>query len=75
MRRSSIVTPNTLQRSPQKRANEGYSDFTAAELYCPKCKQAMPVRERLLLVIPGGDVFDYTCSQCGTSLGRRNTAG
>ncbi len=50
---------------------EAYRDFTATELYCPKCRQAMAVREKMLLVLPDGDLFDYVCSKCGTSVGSR----
>lgn len=36
----------------------------------------MPVRERLLLVLPDRDIFDYLCTGCGSSVGRREvTAG
>ena len=31
----------------------------------------MPVRERLLLVLPYREIFDYLCSGCGSSVGRR----
>ena len=54
------------QQQPQ------YRELSATELYCPKCKQAMPVRERLLLVLPTGqDLYDYACTQCGESLGQK----
>ncbi len=29
-----------------------FENFTASSLYCDKCKATMPVRERLLLVLP-----------------------
>ena len=36
----------------------------------------MPVRERLLLVLPDREIFDYLCTGCGLSVGRREiTAG
>ena len=36
----------------------------------------MPVRERLLLVLPDREIFDYLCTACGSSVGRREvTAG
>ena len=31
----------------------------------------MPVRERLLLVLPDREIFDYLCTECGSSVGRR----
>ena len=49
----------------------GYKEFSASQLYCPKCKRAMPVREKLLLVLGDGDLYDYSCVQCGSSLGSR----
>jgi hypothetical protein len=53
-----------------------FENFTASSLYCQKCKAAMPVRERLLLVLPDREIFEYLCSSCGASVGRREiTAG
>ncbi len=48
---------------------DSFSEFDATELYCPKCKRAVPVRKRLLIVLPEGDKYDYFCSICGTSVG------
>ncbi len=53
-----------------------FENLTATQLYCRKCKEQMPVRERLLLVLPGKELFDYACKRCGESLGQREvTAG
>jgi hypothetical protein len=53
-----------------------FENFTASSLYCEKCKVAKPVRERLLLVLPDREIFDYLCTECGSSVGRREvTAG
>ena len=36
----------------------------------------MPVRERLLLVLPDKEIYDYLCTGCADSLGQREvTAG
>jgi hypothetical protein len=48
-----------------------FGSFIASELYCPKCKSAQPVREKLLLVLPSGELHEYLCSRCATSLGER----
>ncbi len=48
-----------------------YKNFSASELYCAKCKRAMPVREKLLLSLPSGDMYDYICTGCGSSLGTK----
>jgi hypothetical protein len=31
----------------------------------------MPVRERLLLVLPDGELYDYTCQGCNSSVGSK----
>ncbi len=31
----------------------------------------MTVRERLFLVLPGKEIYDYLCTGCGASLGQR----
>ncbi len=61
------------QRQQTKEKAAGYEAFSATELYCPTCKQSMPVKEKMLLALPSGDLFDYCCSRCGTSLGTRQT--
>lgn len=55
----------------QAQGQAQYKDFTATQLFCPKCRQATPVRERLLLVLPDGDLYEYRCAYCGTSLGEK----
>jgi hypothetical protein len=36
----------------------------------------MPVRERLLLILPDKEIYDYLCTGCADSLGQREvTAG
>ena len=52
-----------------------FGSFTASELYCPRCKSAQPVRERLLLVLPSGELYEFLCSRCATSLGKRTVTG
>ena len=55
--------------------SQQFGAFTASELYCPKCKRAQPVREKLLLVLPSGELHEYLCSDCGSSLGERTVTG
>jgi hypothetical protein len=40
-------------------------------LYCSRCKAAQPVRDRLLLVLPDGELWEYLCATCGASVGTR----
>jgi hypothetical protein len=57
-------------------SQQQFESLTASSLYCDKCKSAMPVRERLLLILPEKEIFDYLCTGCGSSVGQREvTAG
>jgi hypothetical protein len=57
--------------SGQTDGSDVYKDFDATELYCPKCKQAVPVRKRLLLVLPEGDKYEYLCAYCAGTVGTK----
>jgi hypothetical protein len=48
-----------------------FENMTATQLYCNNCKRAMPVKERLLLILPDGNLHDYYCLGCGTSVGKK----
>ncbi len=48
-----------------------YDQFNAVELFCPSCRIATPTRERLLLVLPDGDLYEYRCAECGTQVGKK----
>ena len=52
-------------------SQQQFENFTASSLYCEKCKTAMPVRERLLLILPDKEIFDYLCTGCASSVGQR----
>jgi len=57
-------------------SQQQFENFTASTLYCEKCRATTPVREKLLLVLPDREVFDYLCTKCGSSVGQREvTAG
>jgi methionyl-tRNA synthetase len=56
----------------EKKEDSGvFKEFDATQLYCPKCKAAMPVRKRLLLILPEGDKYEYKCANCAESLGTK----
>jgi hypothetical protein len=44
---------------------ESFREFEAASLFCTRCQRPMPVRKKLLLVLPTGNTYDYVCSGCG----------
>jgi hypothetical protein len=60
-----------LQQRPSPEQQDSFEEFEATELYCPNCKQAVPVRRRLLLVLPEGDKYEYLCAFCLTSVGTK----
>ena len=51
--------------------SQQFGQFTASELYCPKCKRAQPVREKLLLILPSGALHEFLCTGCGSPLAKR----
>jgi hypothetical protein len=53
---------------------EQFESFKASRLYCRRCAKSMPVRERLLLVLPEKDLYEYLCTGCGDSLGEREVS-
>lgn len=48
-----------------------FEQLQAAALFCDRCRVARPVRERLLLVLPDGELREYLCAACGRSVGSR----
>ncbi len=52
-------------------AGEQFEEFQASVLFCGRCRQPRPVRERLLLILPAGELHEYLCSVCGSSVGSR----
>ncbi len=48
-----------------------YKDFDATELFCPRCRRAVPVRKCLLLVLPEGEKFEYLCAHCSSTVGTK----
>lgn len=48
-----------------------FDQLQASVLFCNKCERAMPVRQRLLLFLPDGELYDYLCQGCGSSVGSK----
>jgi len=48
---------------PTRRAPraDAFGSLEASLLFCPTCRQAMPVRKRLLLVLLDGEKHEYVC--------------
>lgn len=46
-----------------------FGQLEASLLYCGQCRRAMPVRKKLLLILPEGNKFEYLCATCGSTCG------
>ena len=66
-----VKLPRTSLR-PTRDAST-YKEFDATELFCPRCRRAVPVRKRLLLVLPEGDKYEYLCAFCSSTVGTKIT--
>ena len=51
-----------------------FENLRASSLYCQQCRASMPVRERLLLVLPEKEIYDYLCTGCASSVGQREVS-
>jgi hypothetical protein len=52
-----------------------FEQLQASVLFCGRCRAPQPVRERLLLVLPDGELYEYLCTTCGESVGKRTLTG
>ena len=50
-------------------SRDAFEEFEATSLFCPRCRRATQARKKLLLVLPTGNKYDYTCAECGTPVG------
>jgi hypothetical protein len=46
-----------------------FERMEASLLACPKCRRAVQVRKKLLLILPEGDKYEYVCPHCGSTCG------
>lgn len=68
------MTSHRHDQQQQRRPQSQFENFTASTLYCEKCRATTAVRERLLLVLPDKEIFDYLCTECGSSVGQREVS-
>lgn len=52
-------------------SQDSFEEFQASVLFCGRCRAPRPVRERLLLILPDGELHEYLCTVCGGSAGSR----
>jgi len=54
-----------------RKPRPSFEQLEASLLYCPHCRQAMPVRKKLLLILPEGNKFEYLCTTCSSTCGEK----
>ncbi len=64
-----------MQKEHSEDGGATFKEFEATSLYCPRCKAAVPVRKRLLLVLVDGEIHEYFCAYCSESLGSKTARG
>ena len=50
-----------------------FQQLRATHLFCNGCNRSMPTKEKLLLMLPSGDLVGYFCSACGADLGTKTS--
>ena len=56
---------------PDAEPEAQFDQLRATHLFCSTCRRSMPTKEQLLLTLPSGNLYGYTCAQCGTDLGTK----
>ena len=51
-----------------------FESFRASALFCKRCARSVSVREKLLLILPDKELYDYLCTVCGDSIGSREVS-
>ncbi len=51
-----------------------FDRLQATSLYCKKCGASQAVEERLLLVLPDRELYEYLCKVCGEPVGSREVS-
>jgi hypothetical protein len=64
-----------MVRGDSSRSGRTFEQLQASVLFCGRCRAPQPVRERLLLVLPDGELYEYLCTACGESVGKRTLTG
>jgi hypothetical protein len=62
---------NPLRSRARAASADSFEELQASVLFCNRCRAPKPVRERLLLVLPDGELHEYRCTGCGDSVGSR----
>ena len=58
-------------RPRRESSKKNFDQLEATELYCPRCRSAVPVNKFLMLVLSDGDRYEYRCKFCGEKVGQK----
>jgi hypothetical protein len=72
LRRAGLTEAGPETAEDTAEAPAQFEHLRATHLYCPSCRQSMPTRERLLLLLPSGELYGYTCAACGADVGTKD---
>ena len=64
-----ISVPDDADNARTIMAGDAFEQLEATLLLCPKCRVAVPVRKRLLLILPQGNKYEYLCTHCASICG------
>lgn len=70
-RKEALHRAGYADEEPAGEPQAQFEQLRATHLYCPACRGSMPTKERLLLTLPSGELYGYTCAQCGKDVGTR----
>lgn len=62
---------NKDEKGCRRMTEHAYREFEASALYCARCRRAVAVRKKLLLILPTGAQYDYVCHECGSPVGSK----
>ncbi len=74
-RREALRRAGISEEGPEQGPPAQFQQLNATSLFCPTCRRSMPTREKLLLTLPDGDLYGYSCAQCGADVGTRTEKG
>ena len=71
MRRAGVPVPEDAAPAAPAEGEAQFDQLRATHLYCQTCRKSMPTKERLLLMLPTGTLYGYTCGTCGSDVGTK----
>ncbi|MBI3009621.1 MAG: hypothetical protein HYY57_01370 [Candidatus Omnitrophica bacterium] len=70
LRRAGVSEPQPEEPDVDSQQAQ-FQELNATHLYCSRCRQSMPTRSKLLLTLPNGELYGYTCARCNADVGTK----